>query len=419
MKLGEKGWLGEYLEYRIAHYKEKKETISRHPDFSLYNLLQPTGILYGNPVQSENLEKGSLDNLDKRTRIKIVLAESLINSSLLFHKDKIGSRKDFTEQLSRAAAFIIDFYNKVYPEISTSHKPLIGKARSDLELAEIILEKRVDLKPPSHHNFWIGFFSTTLIFLDIYFFGQWIHTATDKIVTEFFREEKEELRLSVIKVIVAAAHANHIIEIEERKLFEYLLHSADMSSKRNKEAWSLLENGILVEEITLPENNSWLLKKYFLELAILTVSADRVVDEKEQEFLQNFTKHLGFFEEDLENSMIALEGFIIENWGEMGELQNRKDIDQLGQEYEDRLTLLLSRHAKKLNSVLSENEAVTRLIQKHRDKDISPDDDLRLQSMLIDILQKLPAFSSFSLPRSFLTTENLFKILPDIYDNES
>jgi hypothetical protein len=418
MKLGEKGWLGEYLEYRIAHYKEKKAAISRHPDFSLYNLLQPTGILYGNPVQSEHLEKGSLDHLEKRTRIKIVLAESLINSSLLFHKDKIDSRKDFSEQLSSAIAFIIDFYNKVYPEISTSHKPLIGRAKSDLEVAEKILEKRVDLKPPSHNNFWIGFFSTTLIFLDIYFFGQWIHTATDKIVTEFFREEKEELRLSVIKVIVAAAHANHIIEIEERKLFDYILHSADLSSKRSKEALGLLENGILVEEITLPENNSWLLKKYFLEIAILTVSADRVVDEKEQEFLRNFTKHLGFFEEDLENSMIALEGFIIENWSEMGELQNRKNIDQLSKEYENRLAHLLTKHAKKLNFELSKNEAAIRLIQKHRDGDISPEDNQRLQIMLIDILQNLPAFSSLKLPESFLTTENLFKILPEIYSKE-
>ncbi|NNF22488.1 MAG: hypothetical protein HKN67_11135, partial [Saprospiraceae bacterium] len=321
---------------------------------------------------------------------------------------------DFSDQLSRATAFIIDFYNKVYPEISTSHKPLIGKTKTDLEVAEKIIEKRINLKPPSQHNFWIGFFSTTLIFLDIYFFGQWIHTATDKVVTEFFREEKEELRLSVIKVIVAAAHANHIIEVEERKLFEYILHSADLSSKRNKEAWNLLENGILVEEISLPENNSWLLRKYFLELAILTVSADRVVDEKEKEFLLNFTKHLEFFEEDLEDSILALEGFIIENWNEMGELQNRKSIDQLNEEYENRLGQLLSKHSKKIISELSENEAAVRLIQKHRDGNISPEDNQRLQDMLINIVKILPAFSSLSLPKSLLTTENLLKIFPEI-----
>ena len=97
-----------------------------------------------------------------------------------------------------------------------------------------------------------------------------------------------------------------------------LLHSANLSSKRNKEAWNLFENGIMVEEISLPKNNSWLIRKYFLELAIITVSADRVIDEKEKSFLSNFTKFLDFFEEDLEESMIALEGFIIENWGEDG-----------------------------------------------------------------------------------------------------
>ena len=414
MNLQEKGWLGEYLNYRKNHYEEKQTAISRHPDFSLYNLLQPTGILYGNPVQPENLEKSSFDNLNRRARLKVILAESLFNTSLLFHKDEINSYDDFIKQLKKATSFIIDFYNKVYPEISTSHKSFLGKDKTDLEVAEKILEKRVDLKPSSLNNFWVGFFSNTLLFLDIYFYGQWIHTATDKVVTEFFRDEKEELRLSVIKVIVAAAHANNIVEVEERKLFEYILHSADLSKKRNREAWDLLENGILVEEIALPENNSWLLKKYFLELAILTVSADRVVDEKEKEFLQNFTKHLGFFEEDLEDSMIALEGFIIENWGEMGELQNRKSFTQLSTEYEDRLHRLLTKHSKKLNQKLSENEVITRLISKYQDGTISEDDTERLRNELIDLLQKLPSFSSFSLPRSFLTAENLMKILPAI-----
>ena len=414
MQLVEKGWLGEYIESRKANYDVTDTSISRHPDFSLYNLLQPTGILYGNPVQAENIEDSSFIHLDKKNKLKVLLAESLINTYLLSKKERIKSSDDFSKQIDTSVSFIVDFFNKVYPEISINTKSILGKSKPIVEVAEKVIERRIELKPPSHNNFWIGFFSTTLLFLDIYFFGQWIHTSTDQLVTDYFKEEKEELRLSVIKVIIAAAHANHIVEMEERKLFEYILQAADLSKKRNKDAWNLLDNGLMVEEIALPENNSWLLKKYFLEIAILTVSADRVIDNKEREFLENFTKHLGFFTEDLEDSMIALEGFIIENWSEMGELQNRKNFDQLSDEYVTRLSKLLGRHSKKLMHEIMTNEPVLRLINKYNEGDFNPEENDRLQKQLIDLLQKLPAFSTFSLPRTFLTTEHLMKLLPEI-----
>lgn len=418
MKFGESGWLADYLSHREAHYSESKITVSRHPDFSLYNILQPSGILYGNPVKSDSIEEGSFDTLDEKLRLELILAESLINTALLFDQDKIHSKEDFSNHLRITVSQIGNFYNKVYPEISTSQKTLFGKNKTELEVAERILEKRVGLKQSGQQNFWVHFFSNTLIFLDIYFFAQWIHTSTDKVVTEFFKEEKEELRLSVIKVIIAAAHANDIIEVEERKLFEYILHAANLSSKRRKEASQLLEQGIHVEEIALPENNSWLLKKYFLELAILTVASDRVIDSKEHDFLANFTKHLGFFEEDLEDSMIALEGFIIGNWEMIGELQVRRSYEQLSQEYEQRLSKLLSKHSKKLSHEILKEESLVRLIEKYKSGEISPEDNARLKDELIDLLQKLPAFSSFTLPRKHLTLDILSRIIPDLPDSE-
>jgi len=412
MNFDEKGWFGKYLDKRKKSYVKKEDSISPHPDFSLYNLLQPTGILYGNPVMPENLDKDSFKKFDKRTRLKVLLAESLINSFLLAKQESIATNEDFARQIDLSVSHVIDFFNKLYPDIAVSNRSILGKARPILEVAEKIIEKRIDLKQSNQDNFWIGFFSTTLLFLDIYFFGQWIHTSSDKLVTDYFKEEKEELRLSVIKVIVAAAHANHIVEVEERRLFEYILNTADLSKNRIREAWALLENGLMVEEIALPENNSWLLRKYFLEIAILTVSADRIVDQKEQEFLENFTKHLGFFIEDLDDSMIALEGFIIENWSELDELQNRKNFNQLSEEYENRLAILLGKHTKKLNSKLMQNEPVKRLIRKYNEGTISPEENDRLHEQLISLLQKLPAFSSFKLPGSYLSTEHLMKMLP-------
>jgi len=48
-----KGWLKEYLDFRLELLKEltsEGRKSSTHPDHSLYRVIQPTGIMYGQPV---------------------------------------------------------------------------------------------------------------------------------------------------------------------------------------------------------------------------------------------------------------------------------------------------------------------------------------------------------------------------------
>ena len=213
---GRKGWLKEYLEFRqemfMSFFKDTAQ--DSHPDESLYRLLQPNGLLYGHPVLKEGVtqEEFELTNLNK---MKILMAESLINGSLILHHQEVNSEDDFSEVIMKTVHNIGDFYNKVYPELSVSSRTLFGRKKSPLEIAEKILEKRILLNDPKE-DFWLNFFNNSLLFLDIYFFGQWMHANIDKNVAVFFKTEKETLRFSVVKVLAAAAHANKEIEEEEQ-----------------------------------------------------------------------------------------------------------------------------------------------------------------------------------------------------------
>src|SRR5277367_1472379 len=134
-----------------------------------------------------------------------------------------------------------NFYNHVFPELATPMKTLFGGKKSPLELAEKILDKRIEYSVEQSANFWVQFFHNSLLFLDIFIFGQWIHTNADRIVADFFKYEREELRFSVVKVIAAAAHANSTIEFEERRLFEYFLNSSGLTNEKKKEALAIFE----------------------------------------------------------------------------------------------------------------------------------------------------------------------------------
>jgi hypothetical protein len=413
MNPGEKGWLKEYLNFRKDLLKDLTLESKRasHPEHSLYRVIQPTGLMYGQPMGAYNLPDS--DGWDEKDRMKILLAESLISSSLLFHNKSIKNPDELSSVILKTLENISNFYNNIFPELATPTKTLFGRKKSPLELAERILDKRIEYTSEFDTNFWVQFFHNSLLFLDIFIFGQWIHTNADRIVSDFFKYEREELRFSVVKIIACAAHANSKIEYEERRLLEFFLQSTDLPQDKKREAKKIFDEGIELEDINLPTNNSWILKKYFLEIAVLTIWADKRVEETEREFLKQLSLYLGFNEEDLENSMLAIEGFVLEYWDKLNYLQNKQDYNQVSQQFIERMTRITGTHKSRLLKEVQDSKELMELLRRARAHELDEDEKLRMQELLIMALKTIPTFVIISLPQRFLTLPILLKILPN------
>ncbi|MEY4930858.1 MAG: hypothetical protein RI909_1582 [Bacteroidota bacterium] len=412
MNPGEKGWLKEYLEFRKDILKDLNESIKRsaHPEHSLYRVIQPTGLMYGQPMSSTALPES--EQWDEKDRIKILLAESLISSSLLFHDKPIKNADELSQVVFKSLEKIGSFYNTIFPELATPSKTLFGKRKTPLELAEKILDKRIARSAEFDKNFWTQFFHNSLFFLDIFIFGQWIHTNADRIVSDFFKFENEELRFSVVKVIACAAHANANVEYEERRLLDFFLQSSELSPEKKKEAKKIFNEGITIEEINLPTNNSWILKKYFIEIAILTIWADKRVEESEMIFLKKLSRHLGFSEDDLENSMMSIEGFVLEHWEHLTSLQNKQDYQEVSDRFVSRMSKITNVHKSRLLKEVQESKELMELLSKAKSQELTDSEKEHMQGMLMIILKSIPTFVIISLPQRFLTLPMLLKILP-------
>ena len=362
------GWLADYLEYRKTIFQSflKDTGNDSHPEHSMYRILQPTGMMYGHPLSKTN----GADTTDLN-KLKLLMAESLISGSLIYHHQEINNEDDFSDVIMKTVHKIGDFYNKIYPELSVSKHTFLGKKKSPLEIAEKILEKRVHNTSKNQANYWVTFFDNIILFLDIYFFGQWMHTSSETMIAEFFKQEKEELRFSIIKVMSAAAHANKNIEEEEQALFEFFLKSSHLTSRQKEEAKKDFKKGITLADIYIPNQNSWLLKKFFLELGILTVWVDRKLEDSEMTFLKAFTKKLGFFEEDLENSLLAVEGFILENWDQLSHLRTGHVKDEISMEYLKRVKTTTDRNAVRINNELKSDANLSNLLLKSKNEILS------------------------------------------------
>ncbi|MDH4057213.1 MAG: hypothetical protein OEU76_00545, partial [Cyclobacteriaceae bacterium] len=184
MKPQEKGWLKEYLDYRKDLLGEliSETRKSSHPEHSLYRVIQPTGLMYGHAVGV--LDYPHTAKLDEKDKMKVLLAESLISSSLLFHDKPIKNPEELSALMVKTLESIANFYNRVFPELSTPSRSFFGKKKSPLELAEKILDKRIERTSEHTGSFWTQFFHNSLLFLDVFIFGQWIHTNADRIVSD-------------------------------------------------------------------------------------------------------------------------------------------------------------------------------------------------------------------------------------------
>ena len=413
MKPQEKGWLKDYLEFRKELHKDLTSDEGRkasHPEHSLYRIIQPTGLMYGQSVGELDLPQ--LEQWNEKDRMKILLAESLISSSLLFYDKPANTPEEISKVILQTLESIGNFYNNIFPELATPTKTLFGRKKSPLELAEKILDKRIEHTSAFEGNFWSYFFHNSLLFLDVFIFGQWIHTNSDRIVADFFRYEREELRFSVVKVIAAAAHANHQIAYEEKRLFEYFLQSTDLPADKRKESLKIFEDGINIENINLPSENSWILKKYFLEMAILTIWADKKVEKLEQDFIDQFCQYLGFNEEDLENSLIAIEGFVLEHWEQLEFLQNKQDYQKVSEQFIKRVSKVTEKNKGRLMKELQGSEDIVELLKKARSNELNSEEKEKIRIELIHMLKTIPTFVIISLPQRFLTLPILLKILP-------
>jgi hypothetical protein len=206
---------------------------------------------------------------------------------------------------------------------------------------------------------------------------------------------------------------------EERKLLEYFLQGTGLTSDRKKEATRIFEQGVLLEEINLPTNNSWILKKYFLEMAILTLWADKKVEGQEEDFLKKFCRYLDFNDDDLENSMIAMEGFVLEHWNQLEILQNKADYQQVSDKFIERISRLANKNKIRLMREVQESDELMSLLNQAKSSELSEADKARMHQLLLMVLQTMPTFAIISLPQHFLTLPILMKILPQNFFSET
>lgn len=140
--------------------------------------------------------------------------------------------------------------------------------------------------------------------------------------------------------------------------------------------------------------------------------ADRRVEKQEEDFLKRFNEYLGFNEDDLENSMIAIEGFVLEHWEQLEYLQNKQDYHLVSEHFVKRVSKIAEKNKGRLQREIQDSEELNDLLKKSRSNELTLEEKEKIRELLITTLRTVPTFVIISLPQKFLTLPILLKILP-------
>jgi Asp-tRNA(Asn)/Glu-tRNA(Gln) amidotransferase B subunit len=110
--------------------------------------------------------------------------------------------------------------------------------------------------------------------------------------------------------------------------------------------------------------------------------------------------------------MMAIEGFVLEHWDELEYLQDKKDYEQVSEQFINRVAKLAEKNRTRLEKSLHSNEEMTALLQKAKSGELSATEKEEVRKRLIEVLKAIPTFVIISLPQKFLTLPMLLKILP-------
>lgn len=402
---GSKGWIKKYFSI-IENYEEylnKYPGTILCPEELIYGYLQPTGIMYGYPTKFVFLEDEYLTKWTSEETFKVILLEGLI---LIDHLEK---GKFDHDSLEKSLQNFVTFYEAT--ELEKAKKSWLNfKGLSVYEKLESIIDQRVDIKASFSHKLWTSYLYNSLLFHDLLLYHEYNKGADLNVL----KEKRGDVLLDMVKVIAAAANVDGNPEREEFKLFDVFIASADLDDDRHEEAEAFFKSKKTLDDITFKYEKSWLLCRYILELAILTVWSDLEVVDSEHEFLNKLVDKLGIEEEEKDKSFVAIQSFVNKNQGKIPFLQDKNDLSLLMSGATDRWAKILGRSKDKLAAELSQSKELVSLIAKSTSSELSKDEREKVKKQFKDLARTIPSLGLFLLPGGSLLLPIILKIIPDL-----
>ena len=335
-------------------------------------------------------------------KLTLLLFESHLFIFVLNGGDAVNDFDNFT-------ASLLSFYGK---HNSPTISKLMGffKKETLIEKLENILEKRTDIKLNFRDNaLWVNYLSNSFVYLDVILYHEFI--KTNKTIVE---SNYEELALDVLKTIVFTGYSDGEIQAAEKAMFDVFLASANLNEQRKKQALYYIKNGASLTDLSAIFSHIWMFKRFLIDISVLTIYTNQETLVNDKEFLVKFCDFLHIPREELNETIVTIEQFVLNHANKISFLQNKNAVELLYRNVSKRWIKILGRNKDKLALELRQSKELMLLIKKSTKEELSKEEKEKVKTQFMDLLKTMPAITIFMLPGGALLLPIVLKIIPDL-----
>jgi len=372
------GWITKLLKEL-----SKNQEFLNQTDASFYCSLKDAGFIYGNNKSTiaTFIEVQDLSD-EEMSKVNLFLA-------LFFAHYKSKSKLRFLDS-------IIDFYKNIDVYKSSFFSTLFSEKISN-SLLEKIIHKRVQIDDNILIKNFNYFVINALLYVDILAYQEFL--LNNSISANYIKKLEASIEKIVLDVlnskITKTKYDKSLI-----KLFESSMRYQDNTYISHAEAIANLSS----------KHEKW----YLFDIACMSTWSDKIIDEKEQIYLYKIGAELNLLKTTITSSITSVNAFYTKHKDNIDLLSSRNIVENFYDNSSKMVSKLISRNKKRLQKELIQSKELMKLIGQSTIRDLSKEEQKKLQEQLIDVIKSIPSLAIFMLPGGALLLPLLVKFIPKL-----
>jgi hypothetical protein len=371
------GWIKKLLD-------DVSETkYSETDNYEFYERLKQAGFIYGSNIKVI-LDIVKPFDLTEEERSKINL---LLSFYFVFSKNQ--TNEDFIDSLIR-------YYKAISNQKRSFFEELFGDKTPD-SLLEKMIHKRIHIDDNFITKNFNYFLINALLFVDVLGYQRFLKDEKD------IRDYVNNLE-SAIETIVFSAIDN---KSEKTEYDENLVKLFEGSIRhKSSELPSYKAAAVFI--------NDPFEKLYVIDLVCMASWTDKIIDIEEREFLVRLKNDFSIDSDIIAQSVNDINLFYDEYKDDVAFLRSKNLAQSFYDNSSKVVSKLITRNSKRLIKELSESKEAMSLLAQSTQRNLTDDEQKKIQTQLLDIFKSIPSLAIFMLPGGMLLLPLFIKFIPKL-----
>lgn len=360
--------------------EDKHDIFALNP-FAFYDALRTCGFIYG----------ANVNTICKRfSEYKLTEAEICkVNLYIAFsytYKTYSNSKMGFTES-------VIAFYNTIDTYKAPFFKGLFGHADANTQLEEII-HKRLQIDDNILTKNFNDFLINGFLYIDILAYQVYLENAS--IALLYFKKLEASIAATALSIITSKAF--------KTGYDENLLKFFEASQRYHTTTVSYNEAVLFFKNANE--------KYYVIDVACMATWGNAHYNASKQSVLNEMQQHLKLPSTTVNNALKNISTFYAVNKDRIAYFNSKSLIQNFYDNSSKMVIKLISRNSKRLYDELKNSKELMVLLSQSTIRDLSTEEQKKVQEQLLDIFKSIPSLAIFLLPGGALLLPLVIKFIP-------